>query len=148
MPATRDPHITIRIHSHPRYLCVLRSAVETAAKEYGLDQQISGRVVLAVDEAVANVIRHGYHGQTDKPIWVNLAPIKADGGGIEVVIEDECRGVDLSRIRGRDLKDVKPGGLGVHILREIMDEVEYRHRESHEGVRLTMRKRASPATGS
>ena len=56
-------HILLRILSQPRYLCVVRAAEEMAATRMGLDTDDADRVVLAVDEACANVIRHGYRGR-------------------------------------------------------------------------------------
>jgi anti-sigma regulatory factor (Ser/Thr protein kinase) len=52
--------------------------------------------------------------------------------------------VDPATIRSRDLDDIRPGGLGVHIIHEVMDEVRYERRDSR-GMRLTMvKQRRSP----
>ena len=59
---------------------------------------------------------------------------------LEIIIEDDARQVDLDTIRSRELEDVRPGGLGVHLISEIMDDVVYEHREAG-GMRLLMRKR-------
>ena len=54
-----------------------------------------------------------------------------------IVIEDEARQIDPAFIKGRELDDVRPGGLGVHIIREVMDVVEYESRDGV-GMRLTL----------
>src|SRR5687768_7458336 len=119
MPEPAD--ISIRLLSQPRYLSVARAAVETAALRMGLDEDQAGKVTLAVDEAIANVIRHGYKGEHDRPIWVRMTPVTRDGvPGMEIIIEDECTGVDLKKIKGRALEEVRPGGLGVHIITGVM----------------------------
>ena len=99
-----------------------------------------------MDEALCNIIRHGYEKRRDGPIWLSLWP-SADGNGsagITVVIEDEARQVDPCCIKGRDLEEIRPGGLGVHIIKEVMDEVRYEKRDKV-GMRLTLVKRRPPA---
>ncbi len=136
----------IQIASQPRLLCAVRDAVERLAGQWGLAGEDAGRVVLAVDEALANVIRHGYRGQEDRPIWLKLWPIQqGDRRGIRVVIEDECEPVDPATIKGRDLDEIRPGGLGTHIMRKAMDRVEYSRRVDQAGMRVEMEKLNSPA---
>lgn len=133
--------IEIRLLSEARYLCAVRGAIQAASERLGLGEKGCGEAVLAVDEALTNIIRHGYKGQADQPIWVRLRPIEQAGcRGLEIVVEDQCVGCELSHIRGRDLENVRPGGLGVHIIRSAMDEVTYEHRDPGPGVRLRMRK--------
>ncbi|MFG0314278.1 MAG: ATP-binding protein, partial [Phycisphaerales bacterium] len=113
----------------------------------GLGETACTQVALAVDEALANVIRHGYERASDRPIWISLWPLESDGEkgpGIRIAIEDEARHVELSELKGRELDDPKPGGLGVHIIREVMDDVVYDKRQPR-GMRLTMVKYA-PST--
>ena len=141
---TKDTPIAIRVTSEPRYLCVVRAAVEAAADRLGLSEDEAAKLVLAVDEAMTNTIRHGYQGQPGRPIWVTLSPVESDGGdrreGIEVVIEDETTGIDVSQIRPRPRDQSKPGGLGMHIIREAVDEARYEPRGDGPGLRLTLRK--------
>ena len=142
---TEQADILIRVVSQPRYLAVIRAVVETAAAKMGLAEEVCGQVVLAVDEAMANVIRHGYKGLPDRPIWLKISPVSQDGHtGIQIIIEDECTGVDLDKIKGRRLEEVRPGGLGVHIITGVMDQVEYQSRPDGTGVRLKMVKFAAP----
>ncbi len=67
--------------------------------------------------------------------------------GIEIVIEDDAMQVDPDTIRSRDLDDIRPGGLGVHIIREIMDEVSYARRDRR-GMRLTLVKHLHPVAAA
>jgi anti-sigma regulatory factor (Ser/Thr protein kinase) len=57
------------------------------------------------------------------------------------MIEDEAEQVDPCTIKSRCLDEVRPGGLGVHIIREVMDEVAYECRSGGVGMRLTMVKK-------
>jgi serine/threonine-protein kinase RsbW len=139
MSARDDQHgaIEIRLQSDPRYLCGIRELISGVARRLGFQDLESNHIALAVDEALANVIRHGYDNRCEYPIWVRVWEL--DSGGIRIVVEDEARQVDPSCIKSRDLADVRPGGLGVHIIQEIMDFVEYEAREEV-GMRLTMEK--------
>ena len=137
--------IQIRVDSDPVHLCVVRSAVETAAENFGLPEGDCDKLVLAVDEAMTNIIRHGYHGKSDQPIWVTLSPVNQNGRvGIEVVIDDETEHVDPAAIKPKPRDPTKPGGLGVAIIQQSVDQCAYQCRSEGKGIRLTLRKFASP----
>lgn len=136
------PHLKIELVSDSRYLSCVRECVAQAARQLCFSDAQAAQVAMAVDEAIANVIKHGYAERPDGKIWVSLSPLPDEpsrGSGIRVVIEDEARQVEPSCIKGRDLADIRPGGLGVHIIREVMDEVCYEKRPGH-GMRLTLTK--------
>lgn len=137
MPPAYD--LELRLVSHPRYLCVARAAVGAAVEKLGFPQPQVAHVMVVVDEAVSNVIRHGYGGRNDQPIWVRFRPVDTEPPSFELVIEDLAKQVDLCTIKSRDLEEVRPGGLGVHLIREIMDTVKYSHRPEG-GMRLVMTK--------
>ena len=120
---------------------VVRAAVEKACRMVGFKECIIGRVVLSVDEALANIIKHAYEGDQDQPIKVELRPFRnGDGAGLRVRLRDYGLVVDRSKIKSRDLADVRPGGLGVHIMTDCMDVVEYQPADGG-GTLLTMEKR-------
>lgn len=140
------PHIKLELVSDPTYLCGARELVASISRRLGFDDMDCSKIALAVDEALCNIIRHGYNRALDRPIWISVWPVPGDAsgaaaGGIRIVIEDEARQVDPSRMKSRDLDDVRPGGLGVHIIREVMDEAVYDKRPTG-GMRLTMVKHA------
>jgi serine/threonine-protein kinase RsbW len=142
-------HIRVELRSDPCYLAGVRQLIDGVCRRIGFDETSCSKVALAVDEALANVIRHGYGRACDRPIWISLWRLGATGegpAGLRVVIEDEARHVEPGELKGRDLDDPRPGGLGVHIIREVMDDVEYAKRSPH-GMRLTMVKWA-PAGGA
>ena len=140
-----DPHIEIRLVSDPIYLSGARELVSSVARRLGFDDLQCSKIALAVDEALCNIIRHGYDRAPDRPIWVRLWPDTHDDEGkprgLKLQIDDEARQVEPEKLKGRDLDDIRPGGLGVHIIREVMDEVVYTKREP-KGMRLTMTKHA------
>ncbi|MFM9957659.1 MAG: ATP-binding protein [Phycisphaerales bacterium] len=143
-------HVELRLLSQPRYLCGARDAVASIARRCGFDEQTSGQLALAVDEALCNVIRHGYGDAPDKPILLRLWPLNCDqvagpAGGIRIVIEDEARQVEPEQIKSRDLADIRPGGLGVHIIKQIMSASKFEKRTGKQGgMRLIMSKVLEP----
>lgn len=108
-------------------LPVVRSALARMAELEGMASDEIHKITLAVDEALANVIKHGYGGPCDKPIHITLEGFDEPDGrrGFRVAVRDHGRQVDPLTIKGRDLDDVRPGGLGVHIMRTVMDKVEF-----------------------
>ncbi|MHC4414530.1 MAG: ATP-binding protein [Planctomycetota bacterium] len=138
-----EPDVRLEMFSQPRFLAAARALVGSIAQRLGFTEIQCGQISLAVDEALCNVITHGYDRRPDGRLWVNLWPLEASPPGIKVVIEDRAHQVDPDTIQPRDLDDIRPGGLGVHIIREVMDEVTY-ERRSGPGMRLTMIKHLRP----
>lgn len=108
--------------SDAAFLRVLRSAVDQICALAGFSKMDSSKIVLAVDEACSNVIRHAYKNKPGKPIVVtcHILPTK-----LEITLTDQGEAAEISSIQPRALDDVRPGGLGVHIIRTVMDEVQY-----------------------
>ena len=133
--------VVLRLLSNPIYLSGARDLVTNIAGRVGFDELGCGKLALAIDEALCNIIRHGYDDRTDRPITVSIGfETGADGSrSLLVIIEDEGRQVDPATIVGRPIEEVRPGGLGVHIIREVMDEVHYEKRDII-GMRVRMRK--------
>jgi anti-sigma regulatory factor (Ser/Thr protein kinase) len=104
------------------------SAVEIGETE-------AGRIVLAIDEACTNIIRHAHRGEA-KPVRL-LMERRADR--LVFVLIDQGGPCDPELFRGRSLREVRPGGLGVHIIREVFDVVDYAAMDV--GTRLTLEKR-------
>ena len=118
--------IRLSFLSHPRYLVPIRTIVEEGTGLAGLDGEEAQKIVLAVQEGCANVIRHCYKDDPDKRIDLILSFYD---DRMEIRIDDYGDWIDPSHMKGRDLDDVRPGGLGVHLMKKVMDEMEYRRNE-------------------
>ena len=130
--------IKLSIFSFPQHLCVVRATVEKLCQTMGFDAETSGAVVLSVDEALANIIKHAYLGAEGRGIEIELLPIdEGQSQGLRICLRDYGQRVDPARIKSRDLRDVRPGGLGVHIMQECMDSIEFAPAEGG-GTLLTM----------
>ncbi|MBI5633807.1 MAG: ATP-binding protein [Nitrospirae bacterium] len=114
--------VTLKVRSNPRYLSLIRDVTTRFCMSCGLDEELTGQIKLAVDEACSNVIKYAYHGDTSKVIVVKYG---SSHKKISITIDDSGEKADPEKIRGRDLDDVRPGGLGLHFIRRVFDLVEF-----------------------
>ena len=138
-PVTTPDEMRGTFPSHPKYLPLIRAITEEGAALSSIPQHERGQLVLAVTEAWTNVIRHVYDNDPSRRIDFRLA---AEPGCLELDIEDFGTYVDPEQIASRPLEDIRPGGLGVHLIKSTMDEVEYREND-HGGTTLHLVKRAT-----
>jgi anti-sigma regulatory factor (Ser/Thr protein kinase) len=124
----------IKIPSHPKYLCVVRSVTAVMGELYGMPAAEIEDVKLAVDEACSNVIKYAYSGDTDQRIVVKFKITKK---GFEVIIEDNGLKTHPEFIEGRSLNDIRPGGLGIHLIRRAFDVFAF-DKNKKEGNRLRL----------
>jgi anti-sigma regulatory factor (Ser/Thr protein kinase) len=115
-------HLKFAIPSDPRYLPVVRGAIGPLAAAMGWDEADSRAITLALDEALANIIRHAYHNCLDGRIELECSQT-ADG--LEVTLLDNGEPPDRTKICARAIACDQPGGLGTHIIKDVMDTVSY-----------------------
>ena len=118
----RKEILNLHFPSDPRWLRLIRPLVKEASLISGFSNAESAKIVLAVDEACTNIIRHTFCGSLDQELRLECRQI---GKGLEFVLKDRGPVVDCKKIKHRRLEDVKPGGLGVFFIRQIMSEVKY-----------------------
>ncbi len=99
-----------------------RHAVEAALLAFGCADTFARDVVLALDEACQNVVRpaDGPERQGDSAL-----AIERQGEDLVFTVTDWAPRIDSSKVRPRDLDDVRPGGLGTHLIQEVMDDTEF-----------------------
>ena len=138
-----SPRLEIKfsVPSDPRYLCVVRGAVGTLAAVIGWEESECRAIALAVDEALANVIRHAYHNRTDCLIQLEC---RESVEGLEITLLDNGDAPDRSKICAHEIGCDQPGGLGTHIIRQVMDKFSYE--ESPQGNRFVAVKRLRKTT--
>jgi len=106
------------------------------AERFGDEHQLAAEVVMTIhlvlDEVVANIINHGYDDTAEHQIRVTLA---LDGSELGIRVEDDGRAFDPLQAPPPDLNlplEERPvGGLGIHIVRSVMDAVEYQRSGNH-----------------
>lgn len=133
-----DMLFELRFPARPDRLKLMRSGIRSAAWMCGFDDTTAQNIVLAVDEACQNIIVHGYAGRQDGEIILGVFRCR---NGILIRLRDFAPPVDPRKIKPRALDDIKPGKLGTHFMREIMDSVEFRPNPNRDGNILEMIKR-------
>ena len=133
--------LDLALVSDPLLLCVVRAAIERLTEVSGFSPPECRSITRAVDEAVANVMRHAYGGSLDKRIDVSCKRISGMVNGVhreglEIELLDKGVPFDKKKLTARSLDEVKPGGLGLHFIRDSMDVMEHSHVNGVNRLRL------------
>ena len=136
-----DLLLKIELFSNPELLCVVRGAMERLTESMGFSERACRSITRAVDEALTNIIRHAYAGRPNRPIVLTCYRTKKTAEsepaqGLEIVLQDQGAPADPAKMRGRSLDEIKPGGLGLHYIRESMDVVEFSNSGGANQLRL------------
>jgi anti-sigma regulatory factor (Ser/Thr protein kinase) len=139
-----DCRVELKFASDPSTLRPVRLELEQFAQEMGVGNELVDRMGLVLNEALANVMRHGYGGARDKPIVVTFeCRGEAAGKELEIRIRDWARPFDPAKLPADppkpDPDTIKPGGLGLLCMRKMMDKVVFTPLQ--DGMLLTMVKR-------
>jgi anti-sigma regulatory factor (Ser/Thr protein kinase) len=117
--------IKLEIPSDAQLLRIVRGVVEHWCARAGFAEEDCRQVTLAVDEAMANVIRHAYQGQSGQPIALVCL---ANDHEVEFQIEDRGKPVDRARLAAATEKrpdELRTGGRGAYFIEQIMSQVVY-----------------------
>jgi len=116
----------ITVNSSTDNLSVIRDFIRSAANDAGFDNDTSGKIVLAADEACTNIIKHAYKYSNKGKIEINIS-VKSNKFSIS--ISDNGEHFNSTSIPEPDLKkyyqEKKVGGLGMFLMKKLMDEVKY-----------------------
>jgi serine/threonine-protein kinase RsbW len=142
--------LQLHLKSNPETLCLVRATVQRAAEILEFQDSETRAIVRSVDEALANVMRHAYEGRKGMPIYLTCTRLwkgtKPDvPRGLEIVLADRGRAVDPARLKGRPLEEIRPGGLGLHFIKQSMDVVEFSRRGGKNFLRLVKYRAPSKA---
>jgi anti-sigma regulatory factor (Ser/Thr protein kinase) len=133
------PDTEIRFPALSSALREIRAVVRETVLAQGAKEPCADDIVLAIDEACQNIIRHSYAGAEGEIV----IRIERSDGELVISLIDFAPRVDPAAVRGRDLDDVKPGGLGTHLIQETMDDVGFVDAPPGCGNMLRMVKRIS-----
>ncbi len=129
--------VILKVKSDDKYLKLIRSVIREVAVIAEFPRKDIDDMVLAVDEACANIIEHAYGGDKTKDIFVKLS-LKDEE--IEILLGDYGKKLDPVKLWGRKLDDIKPRGLGIFLMKKVMDSVMY-NLDNEDGNELIMVKR-------
>ena len=129
-------HLTL--HNDIRQISLLPGFLEEATRDMDIDPSVTSQLNLALEEAVANVISYAYPEGTYGIVDIDA---KRDGNSISFVISDSGTAFDPTARESVDISagvDERPvGGLGIHLIREIMDTVSYERRDGKNILTIT-----------
>jgi serine/threonine-protein kinase RsbW len=138
---------TLNISSNTEKLSAVREFVSDAARNFGFDDETVSKISLAVDEACTNIIKHAYEYAPNKELEIKVLTNKQQ---FEVIITHQGKLLDPKLITTPDMKEylVHPrrGGLGIHLMRLLMDSVEYKIRDDKK-CEVHLMKKISTAVG-
>ncbi|MEM8486055.1 MAG: ATP-binding protein [Bacteroidota bacterium] len=128
----------LTIPSSTRYLEDVRRFIETHTVEAGFNTQSVEQFKVAVDEACTNVIKHAYSGEDSHELNIKVI---VDSDRFTVCIRDKGVAFRPKEYNEPDIFELakrrQAGGFGVHIMRRLMDHVEYSSQGKVNEVRLT-----------
>jgi sigma-B regulation protein RsbU (phosphoserine phosphatase) len=135
---THDSPPLVARHTFPARASELQAAREFVSKscaECGCSKSTTTDLVIAVGEAIQNVVRHAYK---DVEIGEATLEIVCKNGIIEFQLLDSAPTVDPEKLKPEWPEEPGPGGLGICIIHDIMDEVEHLPAPSGQGNLLRM----------
>jgi anti-sigma regulatory factor (Ser/Thr protein kinase) len=137
----KPENLVLSVPSHPKYLQLVRKMVKKITAIIGISKPDAADIILAVDEACANSIRHGYK---NKPHGMIHLYFEVHATKLAITIEDFGCPWDPAARPPRDLEEIRPGGLGIHMMQCVMDCVDFDCDAAGTGNRVKMVKRFNP----
>ena len=123
------------------FLDEIREFVAQVARDGGFSDKEIYSLQLAADEAASNIIEHAYEGVSNANLYITC---DMRGDALTITMRDTGKPFDPSKVKQpnlkADLSERQIGGLGVYLMRKLMDDVRYES-NSKTGNLLTMVKR-------
>jgi len=112
----------IEFSSHTGNLALMRSCVRDFLNGYPFSEKERLLMVLGVDEACTNIIRYAYRLRDDQLIALSMEGLRKC---VRMRLRDYGEQVAPHEMKGRSHDMIKPGGLGLYLIRHAFDEVDY-----------------------
>jgi anti-sigma regulatory factor (Ser/Thr protein kinase) len=125
---------TVEFSSHTANLALLRKCVRDFLNAYPFSEKERMMMVLGVDEACTNVIRYAYRLRDDQLISLQMEGFRKC---VRVRLRDYGEKTFQHKMKGRSHDLIKPGGLGLHLIRNAFDKVNYVHKRRGTELVLT-----------
>ncbi len=139
-PQSERPELLRALHLPARAeaLREMRVALRALFDEHGIEPQQRDRLVLAVDEACTNIIRHGYGPAGEGAITLRVQRWRAM---LMIELLDTAPSVDPATLKPGALGECRCGGLGIAFIDEVMDDWQVEPGAHGQGNRWLLRKR-------
>ena len=138
-----DYLLELRFPARADRMVMVRDLVRSAARFCGFDETSTHDIVLAVGEACQNVILHAYEGRGEGPI---LLDILENAESMILRVTDFGPAVAPGEVQPRELRELRPGGLGTHFIQNLMDATDFGRSPNGVGNVLQMSKKKGPST--
>lgn len=112
----------LEFSSHTGNLALMRNHVRRFLDGYPFSDKDRMLMVLGVDEACTNIIRYAYELRDDELIALSMEGLR---DCVRMRLRDYGKQTPKQKMKGRALHAIKPGGLGLHIIRDAFDQVDY-----------------------
>lgn len=120
-PGKADLLLEYQFQAQPSELCKVRQKLRETLEERCTSESVVNCIILAVGEACMNIIQHAYGAEDRGDI---ILEVQKQGDNLTFRLTDFARHKScMEEMRSRPLDEVRPGGLGCHLINEIMDEV-------------------------
>ncbi len=116
----------------------IRKFVSKHALNHGFSSEQIADIRLAVDEATTNIIKHAYKNDHNQELTIHL---EFDDEKLSVTLTDQGIAFDLKKYKSPDIKKQikkkKRGGMGIHLMKSLMDEVSYNVKNQKNVLRMS-----------
>jgi serine/threonine-protein kinase RsbW len=131
-----DTVVRLTFPAKADYLLLARLALSGLARSVPLDPELLADMKLAVTEACGNAVRHAY-ADAEGPVSVAFV---AGSDRLEMIVEDRGSGLDPAQLESWRVEDPAEGGMGMAIIRELVDELEIHGADGGHGTVVHMTK--------
>ncbi|NDC80403.1 MAG: ATP-binding protein [Verrucomicrobia bacterium] len=143
----KNPEVRVTVKNRIEDLLRVNSVFESFATQHDIGGRLRYHLLVSIEEILTNIIKYGFDEEGIHPIHITF---RHNQGQIEMEFEDRGREFNPLEIEQPDLdtpiENRQLGGLGIHLVRQMMDEAKYR-REGDKNI-LMLRKSKTAPTGT
>lgn len=125
----------------------MAQTVSDWCRENSVSAATEFQIILALDEIVSNVIHHGWKNDGEHQVWVRVARLKDE---LRMEVEDDAMPFNPLEFPAPNMdqppEERDAGGLGIHLVRQFMDGLEYQRRDGRNSLVMRKKLRDEPPT--
>lgn len=115
----------LEFSSHTGNLALMRTAVRKFLDSYEFSERERTLMILGIDEACTNIIRYAYELHDDRLICLSMEGLRRC---VRIRVRDYGKRISHDALKHRPRDGVRPGGLGLHLIRNAFDRINYQRR--------------------
>jgi len=140
----KNPEVKITVKNRIEDLLRLNSVFESFATQHEIGGRLRYHLLVSIEEILTNIIKYGFDEEGVHPIHITFRHINEK---VEMEFEDRGREFNPLEISEPDLdtpiENRQLGGLGIHLVKKMMDEAKYR-REGDRNILMLRKSKTSP----